>query len=109
MIRNVSSKKRPQSDGGLFDLVVEMDKVGVTFQKIAEGVAMFFKTEAECNDKKVSIFKEITEIGNIPKDDMLVASEYIIKEAHKVDFFFLLPKDSKKDYVLKQQLECNLY
>ncbi|KAK8481540.1 hypothetical protein V6N11_029185 [Hibiscus sabdariffa] len=68
MKRDAYSKKRPQSDDGLLDLVEEMDK-----------------------------------------DDMLVVGEYISKEAHKVDFFFSLPKDFKKDYVLKQLLERNLY
>ncbi|KAK8562280.1 hypothetical protein V6N12_010364 [Hibiscus sabdariffa] len=109
MKRDVSSKKRRRSDDGLFDLVEVMGKVGTAYQKTAESIAAFFKTEAQGNDRRMSIFDEIMKIENLSKDDMLAAGEYISKEAHKVDFFFSLPKDFKKDYVLKQLRERNLY
>ncbi|KAL4335584.1 hypothetical protein GQ457_07G013920 [Hibiscus cannabinus] len=67
------------------------------------------KRLAQGNDRRMSIFDEIMKIENLSKDDMLVAGNYISKEAHKVDFFFSLPKDFKKDYVLKQLRERNLY
>ncbi|KAK9005994.1 hypothetical protein V6N11_035048 [Hibiscus sabdariffa] len=109
MKRDVSSKKRRRSDDGLFDLVEVMGKVGTAYQKNAESIAAFFKKEAQGNDRRMSIFDEIMKIENLSKDDMLAAGEYISKEAHKVDFFFSLPKDFKKDYVLKQLRERNLY
>ncbi|KAK9012051.1 hypothetical protein V6N11_040121 [Hibiscus sabdariffa] len=109
MKRDVSSKKKRQSDDGLFDLVEVMGKVGTAYQKTAESIVAFFKTEAQGNDRIMSIFDEIMKIENLSKDDMLAACEYISKEAHKVDFFFYLPKDFKKDYVLKQLRESNLY
>ncbi|KAK8574565.1 hypothetical protein V6N12_062255 [Hibiscus sabdariffa] len=109
MKKDVSSKKRRRSDDGLFDLVDEMGKVGAASQKTVERIVAFFKIEAQGNDRRMSIFEEIMKIENLSKDDMLAAGEYISKEAHKVDFFFSLPKDFKKDYVLKQLLERNLY
>ncbi|KAK8490605.1 hypothetical protein V6N11_038063 [Hibiscus sabdariffa] len=90
-------------------LVEVMGKVGTAYQKTAESIAAFFKTEAQGNDRRMSIFDEIMKIENLSKDDILAAGEYISKEAHKVDFFFSLPKDFKKDYVLKQLRERNLY
>ncbi|KAK8574573.1 hypothetical protein V6N12_062263 [Hibiscus sabdariffa] len=105
MKKYVSSKKRRRSDDGLFDLVDEMGKVSAASQKTAESIVAFFKTEAQGNDRRMSIFEEIMKIENLSKDDMLAAGDYISKEAHKVDFFFSLPKDFKKDYVLKQLLE----
>ncbi|GMJ04758.1 hypothetical protein HRI_004144900 [Hibiscus trionum] len=107
MKRDVSSKKRRRSDDGLSDLVEEMGKIGAAYQKTAESIAAFFKIEAD-NDQRMSIFEEIIKIENLSKNDMLAAGDYISKEAHKVDFFFSLPQDFKKDYVLKQLLECNL-
>ncbi|KAK9045684.1 hypothetical protein V6N11_051593 [Hibiscus sabdariffa] len=67
------------------------------------------RRKAQGNDRRMSIFDEIMKIENLSKDDMLAAHEYISKETHKVDFFFSLPKDFKKDYVLKQLRERNLY
>ncbi|KAL4290845.1 hypothetical protein GQ457_14G013570 [Hibiscus cannabinus] len=43
MKRDVYSKKRPQSDDGLLDLVEEMIKVGVAYQKTAQVITVFFQ------------------------------------------------------------------
>ncbi|KAK8508533.1 hypothetical protein V6N12_044451 [Hibiscus sabdariffa] len=86
-----------------------MAKVGTAYQKPTESIVVFFKIELQGNDRRMSFFEEIMKIENLSNDGMLAPCKYIRKETHKVDFFFSLPKDFKKDYVLKQLLEHNLH
>ncbi|KAK8497212.1 hypothetical protein V6N12_025713 [Hibiscus sabdariffa] len=108
MKRDASSKKRAEV---MMDCSILSKRLvrSVLHTKKLQNVVVFFKTEARGNDRRMSIFDEIMKIENLSKDGMLVAGDHISKEAHKVDFFFSLPKDFKKDYVLKQLRERNLY
>ncbi|KAK8555173.1 hypothetical protein V6N12_009327 [Hibiscus sabdariffa] len=104
MKKDVSSKKRSRSEDGLSALVEEIDKFGATYQETTQeikSIMAFFKNEAEGNDRRMSIFTEIMEIEGLSKDKMLVAEEYICKDARTVDFYFSLPKKFKNDYVCK--------
>ncbi|KAK8996415.1 hypothetical protein V6N11_081692 [Hibiscus sabdariffa] len=111
-MKKIASKKRSRSDDGLSDLVKEIGKFGAAYRETAKEIKEIiglFKKEAEGNDRRMSIFTEIMKIEGLSNDEMLIAGEHISKDAHKVDFFFSLPNEFKKDYVIKQLVDCHSY
>ncbi|OMO88879.1 hypothetical protein COLO4_20035 [Corchorus olitorius] len=110
--KNVTSKKRTRSEDGLSDLVAEIHEyVGVYKEtnKHIEGIARAMEKDAAGGDRRLSVFDEIMELGGFSNQQVMDAGEHILKDLHKVDTFFGLPKLLRKDYVLKQLSEANPY
>ncbi|XP_044477557.1 uncharacterized protein At2g29880-like [Mangifera indica] len=61
------------------------------------------------NDEGFSRLVEEIELDGFSRQELFNVGEHIIKEEHKIDFFFELPMDFRKDYVIKQLVECNVY
>ena len=56
----------------------------------------------------MGIFDEIMKLPRFSKQEIMDAGEYILKDAHKVDTFFALPKAFRRDYVVKQLFDAIL-
>ncbi|XWS41238.1 hypothetical protein CRYUN_Cryun17cG0063900 [Craigia yunnanensis] len=91
--RAVTSKKRSRCIDVLTDFVEEIGKFVTAYQeamKEIKGIASFFKKEAEGIDRRMMLFTEIMQLEGFSPQEML-AGDYIIKDAYKIDFFFTLP------------------
>ncbi|KAK9001692.1 hypothetical protein V6N11_083469 [Hibiscus sabdariffa] len=111
-MKKKASEKRSRSDDGLSDLIKEIGKFGVAYRETAQEIKEIiglFKKEAEGNDRRMSIFTEIMKTEGLSNVEMLIAGEHISKDAHKVDFFFSLSNEFRKDYVIKQLVDCRSY
>lgn len=106
----VTSKKKRSVDG-FSELVKETRKFRAAHQGVREDIRMiasFFRKEAEGNDRRMMLFKELMQLDGFSRWDMLDAGEHICKEAYRIDFFFSFPVDFWRDYVLKQLSECQI-
>nr|GMC71620.1 twist-related protein [Ipomoea batatas] len=72
-------------------------------------IATYFKKEAENTDRKMKIFEEIVKLPGLSRQEVIEAGEHILKDAHKIDTFFALPNEFRRDYVMKQLYEVNPY
>nr|GLL19855.1 uncharacterized protein LOC109155151 [Ipomoea trifida] len=64
-------------------------------------VTTYFQNESENNTRKMKIFEEIMQLLGFSTEEIMNASEHILKDAHKLDTFFALPKELRSHYVMK--------
>ncbi|XP_031106132.1 uncharacterized protein LOC116010761 [Ipomoea triloba] len=103
--KKLTGKKRSRSDDGFNDLVAEIhDYVGAY-----KHVATYFQNESENNTRKMKIFEEIMQLPGFSTEEIMNAGEHILKDSHKLDTFFALPKELRSHYVVKQLSEINAY
>nr|GMD28521.1 twist-related protein [Ipomoea batatas] len=110
--KQASNRKRSRSDDGLSDLVAEMHEYVGAYKEANEkikDIATYFKKEAENTDRKMKIFEEIIKLPGLSRQEVIEAGEHILKDAHKIDTFFALPNEFRRDYVMKQLYEVNPY
>ncbi|XP_031116590.1 uncharacterized protein LOC116020246 [Ipomoea triloba] len=110
--KQASNRKRFRSDDGLNDLVAEMHEYVGAYKEANEqikDIATYFKKEAENTDRKMKIFEEISKLPGLSRQEVIEAGEHILKDAHKIDTFFALPNEFRRDYVMKQLYEVNPY
>ena len=73
-------------------------------------IASFFKKEVEKTDRKLFfLFSELKEVKGYSRDELIMVGQYIRKDSYKVDYFFVLLKKYKRDYIRLQLNECNPY
>nr|GMC60921.1 SWI/SNF complex subunit SWI3D isoform X1 [Ipomoea batatas] len=95
---DLTGKKRSRSDDGFNDLVAEIhDYIGAY-----KHVATYFQNESENNTRKMKIFEEIMQLPGFSTEEIMNAGEHILKDAHKLDTFFALPKELRSHYMVKQ-------
>ncbi|OMO94077.1 hypothetical protein CCACVL1_06181 [Corchorus capsularis] len=91
----VPVKKRSRSDdGGLSDLVASINNYVGVYRETNEhikGIATYFQKQSDGDDRRMLIFEEIMQMGEFTNQEVMDASENILKDAHKVDSFFGLP------------------
>ena len=108
--RNRTGKKMAKSFDHSSDLVEQLIGFQKAYQEATEeikGIASFFKKEAEGTDRRLSLFSERKEVERYSKDELIMVGQYISKDSYKVDYFFALPKEYRKDYIRLQLNECN--
>ena len=67
------------------------------------------KKEVEETDRRLSLFSELKEVKGYSRDKLIMVGQYISKDSYKVDYFFALPKEYKRDYIRLKLNECNPY
>ena len=67
------------------------------------------KSKAEETDMRFSLFSKLKEVEGYSRDEFIIVGQYISKDSYKVDHFFALPNEYKKDYIRLQLNECNPY
>nr|GMD40608.1 Myb_DNA-bind_3 domain-containing protein [Ipomoea batatas] len=103
--KQLTGKKRSRSHDGFNDLVAEIhDYVGAY-----KHVATYFQNESENNTRKMKIFEEIMQLPGFSTEEIMNVGEHIMKDAHKLDTFFALPKELRRHYVVKQLYEIDAY
>ena len=55
------------------------------------------------------MFSELKEVEGYFRDELIMVEQYISKDNYKVDYFFALPQEYRRDYIQLQLNECNLY
>nr|GMD46960.1 Myb_DNA-bind_3 domain-containing protein [Ipomoea batatas] len=104
-VDKLTSKKRSRSHDVFNDLVAEIhDYVGAY-----KHVATYFQNESENNTRKMKIFEEIMQLPGFSTEEIMNVGEHILKDAHKLDTFFALPKELRRHYVVKQLSEIDAY
>ncbi|XP_044473190.1 uncharacterized protein At2g29880-like [Mangifera indica] len=110
--KTANSKKRKRNDEGFSRLVEEISKFGKSYKTIQQEIheiTTYFKKEVEGKNRRMNLFNALLELDGFSRQELLNVGEHIIKKEHKIDFFFELPMDFRKDYVIKQLAECNVY
>ncbi|XP_019158429.1 PREDICTED: uncharacterized protein LOC109155151 [Ipomoea nil] len=110
--KQASNRKRSRSEDGLNDLVAEMQEYVGAYKETNEqikDIATYFKKEVENTDRKMKIFEEIIKLPGFSRQEVIEAGEHILKDAHKIDTFFALPNEFRRDYVMKQLYEVSPY
>ncbi|KAG6507485.1 hypothetical protein ZIOFF_032832 [Zingiber officinale] len=74
-----------------------------------KGISTYFKKQTENSDRKMRIYDELMELSNFSQQEIMDVEEYILKDEHKVDNFFVLPKTFRREYVMKQLSKINPY
>ncbi|XP_044478727.1 uncharacterized protein At2g29880-like [Mangifera indica] len=102
--KTANSKKRKRNDEGFSRLVEEIGKFGKSYKVVQQEIheiTSYFKKEVEGKNRRMSLFNALLEFDSVSRQELLNVREHIIKEEHKIDFFFELPMDFLKDYVIK--------
>ncbi|KAG6514035.1 hypothetical protein ZIOFF_024374 [Zingiber officinale] len=107
-----TKEKKRKSDDVLGDLVGEISKYVTIITKANEemkGISTYFMKQTENSDKKMRIYDELMELSDFSQQEIMDVGEYILKDDHKVDNFFALPKTFRREYVMKQLTKINPY
>ncbi|XP_074575297.1 uncharacterized protein LOC141831793 [Curcuma longa] len=94
-------KKKGKSDDALGDLVGEIRNYITSVSKSDEEISNYFKQQTENNHRKKKIYEELIELSEFSEQEIMDVGEYILKDEHKLDNFFALPKIFRRSYVLK--------
>ncbi|XP_074557782.1 uncharacterized protein LOC141813674 [Curcuma longa] len=94
-------KQKGKSDDALGDLVGEIQNYITSISKSDEEISNYFKQQTENNHRKKKIYEELIELSEFSEQEIMDVGEYILKDEHKLDNFFALPKIFRRSYVLK--------
>ncbi|XP_042472175.1 uncharacterized protein LOC122054810 [Zingiber officinale] len=97
-------KRKWKVDDVLGDLVGEIHKYAIAVNEANEemkGISTYFKKQTESSDRKMKIYDELIELSEFSEQEIMDVEEYILKDKHKVDNFFALPKIFRRNYVVK--------
>ncbi|XP_042436681.1 uncharacterized protein LOC122022690 [Zingiber officinale] len=100
-------KRKGKTNDVLGDLMGEIHKYVIAVNEANEemkGISTYFKKQTESSDRKMKIYDELIEFS---KQEIMDVGEYILKDKHKVDNFFALPKTFRRNYVVKQLNEIH--
>ncbi|KAG6501509.1 hypothetical protein ZIOFF_041390 [Zingiber officinale] len=89
-------KRKGKADDILGDLVGEIHKYVTAVNEANEEmkrISTYFKKQTESSDRKMKIYDELIEFSEFSEEKIMDVGEYILKDEHKVDNFFVLPKD----------------
>ncbi|XP_042465761.1 uncharacterized protein LOC122048232 [Zingiber officinale] len=97
-------KRKGKADDALDDLVGEIHKYVIAVNEANEemkGISTYFKKQTESGDRKMKIYDELIELSEFSEQEIMDVGEYILKDEHKIDNFFALPKAFRRKYVIK--------
>ncbi|XVF84271.1 hypothetical protein PTKIN_Ptkin17bG0019800 [Pterospermum kingtungense] len=107
-----TEKKKAKTAYGNNPLDHHVLRFQTAYEKTTEhiaGIASFFIKEMEASDKRQSLFNELKKLDGFSRKEMLIAGEYMVRNAYKIDYFFSLPTDFKHEYIKMVLTECNVY
>ncbi|XP_042382113.1 uncharacterized protein LOC121974902 [Zingiber officinale] len=88
-------KRKGKADDALGDLMGEIHKYVIVVTDANEEmkeISTYFKKQIESGDGKMKIYDELIELSEFSEQEIMDAGEYILKDEHKIDNFFALPK-----------------
>ncbi|KAG6527657.1 hypothetical protein ZIOFF_009783 [Zingiber officinale] len=103
-------KRKGKADDALDDLVGEIHKYVIAVTESNEemkGISTYFKKQTESGDRKMKIYNELIELSEFSEQEIMDVGEYILKDEHKIDNSFALPKVLRRKYVIKQLNEIH--
>ncbi|KAG6485809.1 hypothetical protein ZIOFF_054374 [Zingiber officinale] len=103
-------KRKGKADDALDDLVGEIHKYVIAVTEANEemkGISTYFKKQTESSDRKMKIYDELIKLSEFSEQEIMDVGEYILKDEHKIDNFFALPKAFRRNYVIKQLNEIH--
>ncbi|KAG6489560.1 hypothetical protein ZIOFF_050835 [Zingiber officinale] len=103
-------KRKGKADDALDDLVGEIHKYVIVVTEANEemkGISTYFKKQTESGDRKMKIYDELIELSEFSEQEIMDVGEHILKDEHKIDNFFALPKAFRRNYVIKQLNEIH--
>ncbi|XVF64658.1 hypothetical protein PTKIN_Ptkin09bG0185600 [Pterospermum kingtungense] len=107
-----SSKKKAKSVDGTQQLLHHLINFQSAYQEVTsemKGIDAFFNKKVDANERRLALFEELKKIEGFFREELLLVGQFMIKDNYKVDYFFSLPRDFKKDYVTMLLHECNPY
>ncbi|XP_074585235.1 uncharacterized protein LOC141841016 [Curcuma longa] len=99
--KKLTRKKKRKFDDALGDLVGEIQNYITSVSKSDEEISNYFKQQTENNHRKKKIYEELIELAEFSEQEIMDVGEYILKDEHKLDNFFALPKIFRRSYVVK--------
>ncbi|KAG6487830.1 hypothetical protein ZIOFF_056566 [Zingiber officinale] len=96
-------KRKGKANDALDDLVGEIHKYVIAVTEANEemkGISTYFKKQTESDYRKMKIYDELTELSEFSEQEIMDVGEYILKDEHKIDNFFALPKAFRRNYIL---------
>ncbi|KAG6483806.1 hypothetical protein ZIOFF_060506 [Zingiber officinale] len=105
-----TKKRKGKADDALDDLVGEIHKYVIAVTETNEkmkGISTYFKKQTESGDRKMKIYDELIELSEFSEQEIMDVEEHILKDEHKIDNFFALPKAFRRNYVIKQLNEIH--
>ncbi|KAG6522393.1 hypothetical protein ZIOFF_019533 [Zingiber officinale] len=103
-------KRKGKADDALDDLVGEIHKYVIAVTEANEemkGIFTYFKKQTESGDRKMKIYDELIELSDFSEQEIMDVAEHILKDEHKIDNFFAMPKAFRRNYVIKQLNEIH--
>ncbi|XP_074560781.1 uncharacterized protein At2g29880-like [Curcuma longa] len=94
-------KQKGKSDDALGALVGKIENFITAISKSDEEISNYFKQQTENSQKKQKIYEELIDFAEFSEQEIMDVGEYILKDGHKLDNFFALPKILRRGYVLK--------
>ncbi|KAG6474066.1 hypothetical protein ZIOFF_067990 [Zingiber officinale] len=101
---------KEKADDALDDLVGEIYKYVIAVTETNEemkGISTYFKKQTESGDRKMKIYDELIKLSEFSEQEIMDVGEHILKDEHKIDNFFALPKAFRRKYVIKQLNEIH--
>ncbi|KAG6472995.1 hypothetical protein ZIOFF_066902 [Zingiber officinale] len=98
-----TKKRKGKADDALDDLVGEIHKYVIAVTEANEemkGISTYFKKQTESGDRKMKIYDELIELSKFSEQEIMNVGEHILKDEHKIDNFFALPKTFTRTYVI---------
>ncbi|KAG6469538.1 hypothetical protein ZIOFF_070467 [Zingiber officinale] len=107
---NQAIRKSETLDSSIYNLVGEIHKYVIAVTEANEemkGISTYFKKQTESGDRKMKIYDELIELSEFSEQEIMDVEEHILKDEHKIDNFFALPKTFRRNYVIKQLNEIH--
>ena len=107
-----SSKKRPRDDEGLSDLVSELKHYVGAYEVVGthiKAMGDYFQKESETTTMKRTIFEELKKLPGLSREEVMKAGKLLIACEKKLDTFFAMDAEMRKDYVMEELAEANPY
>ena len=85
------------------DLASELGKLSRLMQGVKEDIRELtscFKDERDIVEKRSKIYEELSKIEGLTDDDRFAIGRKIIKDNNEVEYFFSIPEDMRRAYVL---------
>ncbi|KAG6479605.1 hypothetical protein ZIOFF_063073 [Zingiber officinale] len=98
-----TKKRKGKADDALDDLVGEIHKYVIAVTEANEemkGISTYFKKQTENGDRKMKIYDELIELSEFSEQEIMDVGEHILKDEHKIDNFFALPKAFMRNYLV---------
>ncbi|KAG6530867.1 hypothetical protein ZIOFF_004628 [Zingiber officinale] len=101
--KSTTRKRKGKADDALDDLVGEIHKYVIAVTEANEemkGISTYFKKQTESGDRKMKIYDELIELSEFSEQEIMDVGEHILKDEHKINNFFAMPKAFRRNYHL---------